>query len=57
MDAELTEAARRAVYALRAADECFMLIQSETSELTQAMSEWLAREARDLDKAITAHTV
>lgn len=54
MDAEFAEASQRAVYALKAASECFMIIQSETDDLAQAMSEWLAREARELAEAISA---
>lgn len=54
MDVEFAESVQRAVYALRAASDCFMLLQSETDDLAQAMSEWLAREARELDEVISA---
>lgn len=54
MDGKVKDAAQRAVYALKAASECFMIIQSETDDLAQAMSEWLAREARELAEAISA---
>lgn len=54
MDAEFAESAQRAVYVIRAASDCFMLLQSETDDLAQAMSEWLAREAQEFDEAISA---
>ncbi|MEY8460961.1 hypothetical protein AALA69_07525 [Eggerthellaceae bacterium 24-137] len=54
MDGNMKDAAQRAVYALKAASECFMLLQSETDDLAQVMSEWLAREARELDEVISS---
>lgn len=52
MDAEFAEAAQRAVYALKAASDCFMIIQSETDDLAHAMAEWMAAAARDLELSI-----
>lgn len=54
MDAEFVEAARRAVYTLKAASDCLMLIQTETDDLALVMSEWLAREARELEEMVAA---